>query len=164
MKQMYFLLFAFALIISIVACNSQSSTQHTDEAAKTEGKAAAQKGNSLEKTAQSTNSKPQLLSAQAFKDMAEKTENAIILDVRTARECKETGTIKNAKQLDFYQKASFTKTLQTLPKDQPIMVYCAAGGRSGKAAKMLSKMGFAQVYDLEGGMGAWKSASLPTEN
>jgi rhodanese-related sulfurtransferase len=36
-------------------------------------------------------------------------------------------------------------------------VYCKSGGRSGKAAKQLEKKGFT-VYNLIGGISAWKAA------
>ncbi|MBK7935980.1 MAG: rhodanese-like domain-containing protein [Lewinellaceae bacterium] len=36
------------------------------------------------------------------------------------------------------------------------MVYCAAGSRSSSAAEQLKKMGFKNVYDLDGGMTAWR--------
>jgi adenylyltransferase/sulfurtransferase len=36
-----------------------------------------------------------------------------------------------------------------------IVVHCKAGGRSAKAAKLLSDHGFQQVYNLEGGILAW---------
>jgi rhodanese-related sulfurtransferase len=43
-----------------------------------------------------------------------------------------------------------------LDKNKPVLVYCAAGGRSASAAKDLKKAGFKKVYDLEGGYDAWE--------
>ena len=37
-------------------------------------------------------------------------------------------------------------------------MYCRSGNRSGKAAKLMKELGFAEVYNLEGGFGAWSSA------
>ena len=37
----------------------------------------------------------------------------------------------------------------------------ATGSRSGRASSMLAKEGFEQVYNLKGGIMAWKNASLP---
>ena len=43
-----------------------------------------------------------------------------------------------------------------LDKNQPIIVYCAAGGRSAKASQMLKKNGFKVIYDLSGGYDNWE--------
>jgi rhodanese-related sulfurtransferase len=51
-----------------------------------------------------------------------------------------------------------------LPKDQPIAVICLTAHRSPIAAKKLVKLGFTQVYNITGGMMAWRSAELPIEN
>lgn len=62
----------------------------------------------------------------------------------------------NAKVIDF-NSADFSKQIKTLDNSKPVYVYCKAGGRSGKASKMLTDLGY-DVYDLEGGMDAWKAA------
>ncbi|MBM3429502.1 MAG: rhodanese-like domain-containing protein [Bacteroidetes bacterium] len=41
-----------------------------------------------------------------------------------------------------------------------MLVYCAAGRRSSKAIKNLSKAGFKKVYDLEGGFDDWRLINL----
>ena len=46
-------------------------------------------------------------------------------------------------------------------KDAPIIVVCQAGMTAPKSAAALSKQGFTNVSVLQGGMGAWSSASLP---
>lgn len=40
------------------------------------------------------------------------------------------------------------------PKDQPVVVYCQSGNRSGRAAKLLKDAGYAAVHDL-GPMSRW---------
>jgi sulfur-carrier protein adenylyltransferase/sulfurtransferase len=47
------------------------------------------------------------------------------------------------------------QTLGELPKDRPVIVYCAIGGRSRVAAQLLAGQGFAEVYNLTGGIKAW---------
>jgi rhodanese-related sulfurtransferase len=76
--------------------------------------------------------------------------------VRTPEEWAQ-GIIKGAVKMNFYD-ADFSKQIETLDKTQPIYVYCKAGGRSGKTAKQLEKLGFTKVYDLDGGIGAWDEA------
>lgn len=79
-----------------------------------------------------------------------------LVDVRTPGEWSE-GIIAGARLMDF-NGTGFRSELSTLDKDRPVYVYCAAGGRSHKAYEMMKEMGFKEVYDLGGGMGAWRSA------
>ena len=55
----------------------------------------------------------------------------------------------------------FEKRIASIDKKLPVFVYCAIGVRSNDAAVMLHKLGFAQVYDLKGGIINWKLAGLP---
>jgi len=62
-------------------------------------------------------------------------KGAIILDVRTDREY-QSGAIKNAKHIPLDDLRNHVDALKKLNK--PIIVYCASGVRSGKAAKFLN--------------------------
>lgn len=84
-----------------------------------------------------------------------------LIDVRTPDEY-EMGHLSGAKLIDFREKDFKTK-MSTLDKTRPVLVYCAVGGRSGKAADMLKEMGFSQVYDLEGGINAWSGTGKEVE-
>ena len=53
--------------------------------------------------------------------------------------------------------------LDRLPRDKPIVVYCASGNRSNQAANFLTEKGFRPVYDMLGGIGAWRRADLPPQ-
>ena len=46
-------------------------------------------------------------------------------------------------------------------REQPLLLICHSGGRSGRAAAALSELGFSTVYNLVGGMLAWEAAGLP---
>ncbi len=48
-----------------------------------------------------------------------------------------------------------------LPKDRPLLVYCAGGYRSSMAASLLHQQGFSQVSEIAGGITAWETAKLP---
>jgi rhodanese-related sulfurtransferase len=81
-------------------------------------------------------------------------KNSQILDVRTANEVAQ-GKIQGSLNIDYF-KADFMEIAKSkLDKNKPVLVYCAAGGRSASAAKDLKKAGFKSVYDLEGGYDNW---------
>ncbi|MBU46032.1 MAG: thioredoxin [Flavobacteriales bacterium] len=84
-----------------------------------------------------------------------KKEDGIILDVRTPQEF-HSGHIKDATNINFYED-DFSEKLTIIRKNIPIYVYCRSGGRSSKAAIAMKELGFAKIYNLIGGMGAWDS-------
>jgi rhodanese-related sulfurtransferase len=101
-------------------------------------------------TAQTINKK---VSKTEFEELMKKT-GAQLIDVRTPREF-SNGFIEGAKNID-YNGDSFEKQMKKLDKTKPVLVYCAAGGRSENAAELLQEWGFKEVYDLEGGYNGWK--------
>ena len=56
-------------------------------------------------------------------------------------------------------------SLAKLDSGKPTVVYCALGGRSRMAARLLANQGFREVYQLEGGIEAWEepTATGPRE-
>ena len=46
-------------------------------------------------------------------------------------------------------------------RKKPVIVVCAAGQRSAAGCRILSKAGFENVSQLEGGIQAWEKAGLP---
>ena len=85
-----------------------------------------------------------------------KKENIQVLDVRTPEEC-ASGKIQRAQNINWND-PNFATLVAKLDKTKPLAVYCAAGGRSARAAAALIKMGFKDVIDLNGGITAWKAA------
>ena len=100
------------------------------------------------------------LAPDAFQAALQAAQNVQLVDVRTPEEYR-SGYIAGAVNINFYD-ADFAQQIARLDKEKPLMVYCAVGGRSGKAAAKLTEMGFKNVTDLAGGMNAWKAASKPT--
>ncbi len=49
------------------------------------------------------------------------------------------------------------------PGDVPILLVCAIGGRSYIAGKALASRGYREIYNLDGGIEAWRRAGLPLE-
>lgn len=89
-------------------------------------------------------------------------ENAVLLDVREAGEF-EGGKLPNAVHIPLSQLGSRIAELAKMTS-RPVVVYCARGQRSGAAGATLAKQGFANVYQLQGGLKAWKDAGLPVES
>ncbi len=100
------------------------------------------------------------LSVEEFDKKLNATNQAQVLDVRTASEYSE-GHLKNSANVDI-QNAQFEKDIQKLDKDKPVFVYCLSGGRSSKAMSVLLKQGFKEVYNLDGGYMKWSLADKPT--
>lgn len=55
------------------------------------------------------------------------------------------------------------RVLAEIPKDRQIVVACLSGNRSASAAQWLVTQGYSQVYNLEGGLVAWKHANRPVQ-
>lgn len=49
--------------------------------------------------------------------------------------------------------------VEEVPKERDVVVYCAVGGRSGRAAEWLRQRGY-KAYNLRGGVRAWMMAGL----
>ncbi len=86
-------------------------------------------------------------------------DGAFLLDVRGTNEYKE-GFIGDAVNVTVSELGT---RLNVLPKDKekPILIYCLSGARSAKAASVLVKEGYKNVFNLTGGINAWKAANLP---
>jgi len=82
-----------------------------------------------------------------------------LLDVRDADEW-AVGTIDTATLTSFKHLPAELDRL-TLSPDRPVAVFCAGGMRSSTACSILLRRGFREVYNVTGGMGAWREAGLP---
>ena len=98
------------------------------------------------------------LSPKDFKTHIE-ADTVVLIDVRTPEEYME-GFIAGAGTIDV-NSGLFEAKIQKLDKETPVYVYCAAGVRSTKAAKILEKNGFKKIYNLDGGVRDWTEASYP---
>lgn len=87
-----------------------------------------------------------------------------ILDVRTAEEY-GLGTVPESVNASFdYEDEAFDEAalevVAGLPKGMPTYVFCHNGLRSELASEALEDMGFAEVYDVEGGYRAYQRALI----
>ena len=87
------------------------------------------------------------------------TAAAVVVDVRTPAE----RAIKSVPGSVGIPLNHLSERATELPRDRPLLVYCAGGYRSSIAASLLQQQGFAQVSEIAGGLAAWESAKLPIE-
>ena len=90
-----------------------------------------------------------------------KDKNVVVLDVRTYEEYKNDGHIKGAILIPLNQLKDKIDELKQY-KDKKIIVYCRSGNRSVMASRILSNLGF-KVFNMDGGIIAWKEKGLPIE-
>ncbi|HWM45441.1 MAG TPA: rhodanese-like domain-containing protein [Xanthobacteraceae bacterium] len=94
---------------------------------------------------------PRVTPAEA-KDMVAKG-NALIVDVRDAPEVEKSGKIAGAVHvsrgmLEFRADPGSPYHDKAFDKSKTVIVYCASGGRSALAGKVLKDLGFENVYNL----------------
>ena len=98
---------------------------------------------------------PKVTPAQAREMMAK--GNTLVVDVRDAPELEKSGKVAGAVHhsrgmLEFRADPESLYYDNSFARDKTIIVYCASGGRSALAGKVLKDMGYGQVYN----MGAFK--------
>ncbi len=77
-------------------------------------------------------------------------KNAILLDVRSPQEYRETH-LEGSINIPLYNiEASAKEKIKN--KEYAIIVYCQSGGRSRKAIEILKKMGYYNIYNIDGGL------------
>jgi len=86
--------------------------------------------------------------------------NVLILDVRGPDELRQ-GRLAGSVLTPFWELAAGK---HNIPRDRPILVVCAVGGRSLAVGQALATSGYPEVYNLKGGLSAWKAAGLPVQN
>lgn len=96
----------------------------------------------------------QNIDAATFEQLMKK-EDHIVIDVRSAQEYAE-GRIDPHQLINFFD-ADFSTQIEKLDPSKTYLVYCRSGNRSGKACAMMGQLGFQNLYNLEGGIGAWNA-------
>jgi rhodanese-related sulfurtransferase len=84
---------------------------------------------------------------------------AVLVDVRSANQFKD-GHINGARNVPGDQIAAGAAALEKL-KDKTLIMCCDSGTTSGAAARKLMQQGFNQVFNLRGGLAAWRQDNLP---
>lgn len=88
-------------------------------------------------------------------------DDVVLLDVRTAQEF-DAVRIAGAVNADWYRH-DFRSEIDHLDRAAPTLVYCRTGRRSADALHVMGRLGFTELYDLDGGIIRWYQAGLPVE-
>lgn len=88
-------------------------------------------------------------------------DKAVVIDVCSESEFAE-GHVSGAKNVPVDELESRLAQVAK-NKTTPLLMVCASGIRSRRAVGVAKKQGYEQVYSLAGGMGAWRTASLPLQ-
>ncbi|MGH9366402.1 MAG: rhodanese-like domain-containing protein [Thermoanaerobaculia bacterium] len=95
---------------------------------------------------------------EELKQMQDRGESPALLDVREPHEYALSdlpGSIK-------VPLGSLPKSLEKVPKDRDLVVYCRSGARSGNAVQFLRQLGYEKAVNLAGGINAWAERIDPT--
>lgn len=98
-------------------------------------------------------------SVHFLNDLMEMGEDLNIIDVRTESEW-ASGHISVAKHVYLGDLPKAVKKMN-ISKEKPVFCICGGGSRSSIAGSIMKRAGFEQVYNVFGGMSAWKGAKLP---
>jgi len=99
------------------------------------------------------------LSAPFAADVLLSPQPPLLIDVRTPRE-RDLKHIAGSLAIPLNHLA---ENMEKLPKDRPLLVYCAGGYRSSIAASLLQNRGFPRVSEIAGGIAGWEAAKLPVQ-
>lgn len=94
------------------------------------------------------------IDSKTYSDKLSNTKNPQLLDVRTPEEY-AVEHLENASNVNWNGN-DFVSKVEKLDKSQPVFVYCKVGGRSSQAADKLAELGFAAIYNLDGGIMKWQ--------
>jgi rhodanese-related sulfurtransferase len=86
-------------------------------------------------------------------------QGAAVLDVRSSEEF-AAGHLGNARHAPPESLDLLADSLKRF-KDKPVLVYCERGGKAAAAIARLRALGFKQVFNLRGGVAAWRTDNLP---
>lgn len=155
MKRNSGVLFLVILFFAVAACSGEPSSSEKSPAPaaqKVAGQFQDAQGSSSAKVFQT------ITSLQAQTLMA-KRKDLLLVDLREAKELRE-GYIAGSQLIPM---SALAKGTQSLPADRPLLLICAVGGRSLAVGQYFSSKGYPEIYNLQGGISAWKKAGLPLQ-
>lgn len=142
MKKTYFLLLIALSLLITWPIAGQTASSRTEGATSKE---------------QATKALFRTITPQEARQLIENRQDLLLVDVRSPAELKE-GAIEGSTLIPLMD---IVQGKKNIPKDHPVLLICAVGGRSLLLGKTMSKFGWQEVYNLKGGISAWKDAGLP---
>lgn len=97
----------------------------------------------------------QEVDAFALEQMRKQGE-VVLIDVRTEVEFAQ-GSISGAKHIPLHMLPLLSDQLE---QENPVIIICRSGARSAQACAFLGSKGFANVYNLRGGVIGWAQAGM----
>lgn len=94
------------------------------------------------------------VSAKKFQALITEDEDNLLIDVN-AKSTFDKEKIKGAINAESSQ--ILFSILDTIPENQPILIYCTSGDRSHKACQLIKKIYPHKIYDLKDGLESWKA-------
>ncbi|MGE5894566.1 MAG: rhodanese-like domain-containing protein [bacterium] len=89
--------------------------------------------------------------------LIEMKRDLLIVDIRSPEELSE-GYIAGSLFIPFWE---IVQGRKGLPKDRPLLLICAVGGRSYAIGQALAQGGWPEIYNLSGGISVWKREGFP---
>jgi len=88
---------------------------------------------------------------------AHKNSEAILIDVRAQYETSPA----QIEKVIYHPMWEISNWISELPKEQNIIFFCNKGIRSTHVVNFLLKEGFTNIFNMDGGISAWKDRKLP---
>ncbi|MBY6089149.1 rhodanese-like domain-containing protein [Maritimibacter alkaliphilus] len=106
------------------------------------------------------NARHRFSAAEAIRGVA--TGEVVVIDVRESAEVAETGQAAGSvhvplMMLAFRADPAHPDHLPQISPEKTVAVYCASGGRSASAVRVLDRLGYRDVHNI-GGLGHWVRA------
>ena len=86
-------------------------------------------------------------------------QGATVLDLRPA-EAFAAGHIAGARHFDAAQLTGAVEALKKY-KERALILYCDQGNTAAQTVRTLTQQGYRQVFNLRGGIAAWRAENLP---
>lgn len=91
------------------------------------------------------------------KALIAKNKQVVLLDVRTPDEFRQAH-LRGALLIPL---AELQKRVSEVPRNRPLLVYCAVGARSSTAAAILASKGYREIYHMSDGLVGWYKQGFP---
>ena len=139
----------FALLIMVSACSGDKGSAEKASSPTASASSASPTAGSIFKS----------LDSRAARILIEQRKDLVVVDLREANELRE-GYIAGSELIPM---SALSKGTKSLPADRPLLLVCAVGGRSFAVGRYFSAKGYPELYNLQGGISAWKKAGLPLQ-